>query len=59
MNELKPCPFCGAKARRLFPYDIERKKKARSGIKCNKCNAYMEYANYKAAAKAWNRRIEK
>ena len=59
MIELKPCPFCGATARRMFPYSIEYKKRGRSGIKCNKCNAYMEYASFEAAAKAWNRRVEK
>ena len=57
MNELKPCPFCGANARRTFPYSIV-KHKARAGIKCNRCNAYMEYSSYDAAVKAWNRRVE-
>ena len=55
MNEtkLKPCPFCGGKARRYYGnHDMH-------GVVCNKCGAKQYgYANQASATKAWNRRAD-
>ena len=51
-NELKPCPFCGGKARRY------EGKFENYGIICTKCSAKIYgYASKGATARAWNRRV--
>lgn len=51
MNELKPCPFCGGKARRYYGHtDLY-------GVVCKKCAAKIYgYGSKASATKAWNRR---
>lgn len=52
MAELKPCPFCGGKARH-FEGDISA-----NGVTCIKCSAKIYgYTTKGAATKAWNRRV--
>lgn len=58
MAELKPCPFCGGKAKYIYsmPYNA---------VKCTKCNAwgktisdsYEQQDGRAKAIKAWNRRV--
>ena len=53
MAELKPCPFCGGKARQ---YDG---KTDFHGVTCQKCSCKVfGYASAGAATRAWNRRAE-
>ena len=41
-TKLKPCPFCGCKAVRLYQGEVI----------CSNCKAYMP------SVRAWNRRVE-
>lgn len=61
MSELKPCPFCGGKAKGR--YDIGTFDQPMYGIGCTnpECHIYTEYGMklYKTAHEAmrtWNRR---
>ena len=52
--ELKPCPFCGAKAEY---YEIYRLW----GVYCKECGAVVSFVNNETkrkARKAWNSRTE-
>ena len=57
--ELKPCPFCGGKARLIYVSQM-------SAVKCQKCGTlgkvvadYYEQGDGKAEAiKFWNRRAD-
>ena len=59
MAELKPCPFCGGKAKFIYsmPY---------SAIVCKKCKVitkvfvdyYEQQDGKEEAIEAWNRRVE-
>lgn len=57
--ELKPCPFCGGKARLIYVSQM-------SAVKCQKCKVlgkvfpdYYEQGDGKEnAIKAWNRRAD-
>ena len=57
-TELKPCPFCGAQARRVIGF------MGVNFFKCNECGATVSfddeyYNNHKnEAIKAWNRRTD-
>ena len=59
MNELKPCPFCGGKARWMY-------RKPIGWIMCKKCGAssatlsdnYEEADCQQEAIVAWNRRVD-
>lgn len=52
-DELKPCPFCGGKARRRFT-------NGKYGITyyafCEECGAEMSTINENEMYEAWNRR---
>lgn len=65
MSELKPCPFCGGKARMLTKQtqtndsEFFREWKYEYIIKCNRCKASIgHYQSKKTAEIAWNRRKE-
>ena len=57
MSELKPCPFCGGKAKYIYqiPYNV---------VKCTKCkvfgktivDSYEQRDGKVEAIKAWNKR---
>lgn len=57
--ELKPCPFCGGKARLIYAYQA-------SAVKCQKCKVWgkffhdhYEQGDSKAdAIEFWNRRAD-
>ncbi len=57
-TELKPCPFCGGKARRVIGF------MGVNFFKCTACGATVSfdneyYNNHKnEAVKAWNRRVD-
>ena len=51
MSELKPCPFCGGKAR--LDIDLEWYY-----VYCTKCQAQVEGDWRAEAIKMWNRRVE-
>lgn len=54
MDKLKPCPFCGGKAR-IFESDV-----IFFGVVCKKCNAKISGRATQASAKrAWNTRTER
>lgn len=49
--KLKPCPFCGGKAKIVKTYTI--------WVKCINCHASANcHSTKKEAAAAWNRRME-
>jgi Lar family restriction alleviation protein len=56
-NELKPCPFCGGKVKRIIGY------KGLNFFKCIKCGAVMSFDNdyynthKNEAIEAYNRRV--
>lgn len=56
MNELKPCPFCGGKARLDI---IERYDGANTFfVRCTICQTTMPLkSEYSEAIAAWNRRV--
>ena len=54
MTKLKPCPFCGGKAR-LVPYGDEHYFVSCTNIKCC-ATASRHMQNKDEAIKAWNRR---
>lgn len=62
MIELKPCPFCGGKAK-VFDnhkdFDTERVK---YGVKCTKCKMYMTFEDKlyskSLVVRGWNRRTD-
>ena len=53
MSELKPCPFCGGKAK--FVHIFENPEKCM--VSCRECDGGIDavFANEEAAAEAWNR----
>ncbi len=63
MSELKPCPFCGHKARLLTKQTqtnddlIFREWKYEYIVKCNKCKASVgHYKSARTAENSWNTR---
>ena len=68
MSELKPCPFCGGKARMKHGYPGKQRKGMRQAVvQCEMCGCrtvtYQQLA-YQAwrdvdmhAAEVWNRRV--
>lgn len=63
-EELKPCPFCGAKAEvhDCGEFDNESLNvtySGKSGVHCTECSiATLPYDNEQEAIEAWNRRAE-
>ncbi len=59
--ELKPCPFCGGKAKFALGEEYrEEHKQANDWVECESCGvetAYFDTAE--EAAEAWNRRVRK
>lgn len=62
MNELKPCPFCGAKAE-IFLHGFYSEKTQdfndkTYGVICDSCGSqgYQFYETEQQAIDAWNRR---
>ena len=66
-NELKPCPFCGGKARRkhdtynlLGAYGNKDTKREWHAIWCPSCKMSQPkrtYASREQSEEAWNRRV--
>ncbi|MBQ7873744.1 MAG: Lar family restriction alleviation protein [Oscillospiraceae bacterium] len=61
MAELKPCPFCGGRARVIQSDPLEKGKKEFYvfGVYCTDCGGLMRKCAEEDAVKAWNRRAEK
>lgn len=59
MDELKPCPFCGAEPRLLDCTQLDRRPMFRGhrGIACW-CGAIMIAPTNAEAVEAWNRRAD-
>lgn len=57
-KELKPCPFCGGKAK-MIEHDFH-KLEATWGVRCVECGAQTnQFFTMRAlATKAWNRRTQ-
>lgn len=56
--ELKPCPFCGGKAKKQA-VETTILSDTYWGARCTKCNCGTAgYLNYNDAIKAWNRRSD-
>ena len=52
MTELKPCPFCGGRAKKVV-FGLERYKT----IGCEKCGVLLPlYRTHKETIEAWNKR---
>lgn len=50
MSDLKPCPFCGGKAHRMFGPEV--------WIECTECQACScMHCNIETAEDDWNRRV--
>ena len=60
MTELKPCPFCGGKARIVEndPFGSQRKEFRCYGVICNGCDAHFWKNTEEEAIDAWNRRAD-
>lgn len=68
MAELKPCPFCGGKARMkcgnynlLGAYGTAETARKWFGVYCRSCNTSQwprEFFSKEEAIEAWNRRAE-
>ena len=68
MAELKPCPFCGGKARMKYgrynllgAYGGAENDREWAGVYCKKCNVSQPprlYSTKTEAMEAWNRRAE-
>jgi Lar family restriction alleviation protein len=62
MAELKPCPFCGGKAKRVIFKD-KKTDDVWHGVRCSNCNCVGFYIDpqYETEATAivkWNRRAD-
>ena len=52
MSELKPCPFCGGKAKKEYVYDL-------FWCQCESCFAYtIAHRREQRAIDAWNNRYD-
>lgn len=68
MAELKPCPFCGGKARiksskynLLGAYGTDETERRWSRVLCPSCNVAQPIRHYSCkteAIEAWNRRVD-
>lgn len=60
MDELKPCPFCGGKAKLKIIYSdaiAMMEKITWHKISCTKCDCKIERFDVIEAIEAWNRRV--
>ncbi|MBR4016353.1 MAG: Lar family restriction alleviation protein [Oscillospiraceae bacterium] len=62
-NELKPCPFCGAKSELCMePWDFEKREPAKDAkyvVECGECLSRTDtYNSEDEAIEAWNRRTD-
>lgn len=53
MGELKPCPFCGQKAKLVYREDNNEF----AAVQCDFCWVKTIYLKKEAVIKAWNRRV--
>ena len=61
MNELKPCPFCGGKAKGPYYYDPFDGYQGDCGtyiVDCSKCSVQIIERTKEKAIEVWNRRAE-
>lgn len=60
MEAVKPCPFCGGKARIVQndPLMKGEKKFYVFGVICNECDAHFWKNTEEEAIEAWNRRAD-
>ena len=59
MDKLKPCPFCGGKARIIAfdPFDGYQGRCTVYKVGCTKCFASINDPDEDKAIEAWNRRV--
>lgn len=58
MEELKPCPFCGGKAR-IMMEEEDLPDESFHNIYCTSCGVQFWTKSKTDAIEAWNRRIER
>lgn len=58
-NDLKPCPFCGSKAKMYRYYHHAFSNRVQTIVECTKCRCNSgDWGRVDEAIKAWNRRAK-